>query len=190
MVIPCWWILRKEVSKEEYNKLLNASLTIEDTNNKFETITQVEGRGNTSAKSYYSYQDNTVEVGQIYAYRLVDVSFNGVTTYHEIIYQEVKAPVKFALEQNYPNPFNPSTNIKYSLPVDANVELRIFNILGQEVKTLVNQISKAGFYTVEWDGKDNLNQKVASGIYIYSFHAKSVEGTQNFNQVMKMVLIK
>jgi hypothetical protein len=185
-----WWILRKEVSKEEYNKLLNASLTIEDTNNQFETIMQVEGRGNTSQKSFYSYEDNTVAVGQIYAYRLVDVSFSGVTAYHEVIYQEVEAPVRFALEQNFPNPFNPSTNIKYSLPVDADVELRIFNILGQEVKTLVDQISKAGFYNVEWDGKDNLNQRVASGIYIYSFYAKSLDGQQNFNRVMKMILIK
>jgi hypothetical protein len=150
----------------------------------------VEGRGNTSQKSFYSYEDNTVAVGQIYAYRLVDVSFSGVTAYHEVIYQEVEAPVRFALEQNFPNPFNPSTNIKYSLPVDADVELRIFNILGQEVKTLVDQISKAGFYNVEWDGKDNLNQRVASGIYIYSFYAKSLDGQQNFNRVMKMILIK
>ncbi|MHA2276347.1 MAG: FlgD immunoglobulin-like domain containing protein [Candidatus Kariarchaeaceae archaeon] len=96
----------------------------------------------------------------------------------------------FALEQNFPNPFNPSTNIKYSIPVEATVDLRIFNILGQEVKTLVDQITKAGFYTVEWDGNNNYDQRVASGIYIYSFIAKSVDGKQNFNQVRKMILIK
>ena len=185
-----WWILRKEVSKDEYDKLIDGSLKIEETNYQFETITQVEGRGNTSAKSFYSYQDNTVEVGKIYAYRLVDVSYGGLTTFHQVIYQEVKAPLRFALEQNYPNPFNPSTNIKYSVPVDANVELKIFNILGQEVKTLINQISKAGFYNIQWDGKDNLNQRVASGIYIYSFYAKSLDGEQNFSKVMKMILIK
>jgi len=74
--------------------------------------------------------------------------------------------------------------------VDAKVELRIYNILGQEVKTLVNQIIKAGFYTVDWDGKDNINQKIASGVYIYSFTAKSTDGKQGFNRVRKMLFIK
>lgn len=185
-----WWILRKEVSKDEYNKLLNGSLKIGDSKNQFETINQIEGRGNTSEKTYYTYEDNIVEVGKIYAYRLVDVSYSGVTTYHDVIYQEVKAPMTFALEQNFPNPFNPSTNIKYSIPVDANVELRIFNILGQEVTTLVDQITRAGFYNIEWDGKDNFNQQVASGLYLYSFIAKSLDGKQGFNRVHKMLLIK
>ncbi|MCK4559459.1 MAG: hypothetical protein KAV45_06715 [Calditrichia bacterium] len=185
-----WWILRKEVSKDEYNQLLNGSLKIEDSKNQFETVAQIEGRGNTSEKSFYNYEDNTVEVGKVYAYRLVDISYNGLTTYHDVIYQEVKAPMTFALEQNFPNPFNPSTNIKYSIPVEATVELRIFNILGQEVKTLVDQITRAGFYNVEWDGIDNFNQRVASGIYIYSFIVKSVDGKQGFKQVRKMILIK
>jgi hypothetical protein len=185
-----WWILRKEVSKDEYNKLLNGSLKIGDSENQFETINQIEGRGNTSEKSYYKYEDNTVEVGKIYAYRLVDISYSGMTTYHDVIYQEVKAPMTFALEQNFPNPFNPSTNIQYSIPVEADVELRIFNILGQEVKTLVDQITKAGFYNVIWEGKDNLNQRVASGVYIYSFNVKSLDGKQRFNRVRKMLLIK
>jgi hypothetical protein len=185
-----WWILRKEVSKDEYNNLINGSLKIEDTNKPFETITQLEGRGNTSEKSFYTYQDNAVRVGTIYAYRLVDVSYSGLTTYHEVLYQEVEAPLRFALEQNFPNPFNPSTNIKYSIPVDANVELKVFNILGQEVRTIVNQISKAGFYNIEWNGTDSFNQKVASGIYIYSFKAISLNGEQNFNQMKKMIMIK
>jgi len=185
-----WWILRKEVSKDEYNKLLNGSLIIGDSKNKFETVNQIEGRGNTSEKSFYEYEDNTVEVGKIYAYRLVDVSYSGLTTYHDVIYQEVKAPMIFALEQNFPNPFNPSTNIKYSIPVEAAVEMRIFNILGQEVKTLIDQITKPGFYNIEWDGKDDFNQRVASGMYIYSFIVKSVDGNQSFKQVRKMLLIK
>jgi hypothetical protein len=185
-----WWILRKEVSKDEYNKLLNGSLNIVDSKNQFETVNQIEGGGNTSEKTYYKYEDNMIEVGKIYAYRLVDVSYSGMTTYHDVIYQEVKAPMTFALEQNFPNPFNPSTNIKYSIPVDANIELRIFNILGQEVKILVDQIKRAGFYNVEWEGTDNFNQRVASGVYIYSFIVKSLDGKQDFNQVRKMLLIK
>ena len=185
-----WWILRKEVSKDEYNKLLNGSLKIGDSQNQFETVSQIEGRGNTSEKTFYNYEDNTVEMGKIYAYRLVDISYSGLTTYHEVIYQEIIAPMIFALEQNFPNPFNPSTNIKYSTPIEANIELRIYNILGQEVKILVDEITRAGFYNVEWDGKDNFNQRVASGIYIYSFIAKSVDGKQGFKQVRKMFLIK
>ena len=114
----------------------------------------------------------------------------GVMTYHDIIYQEVKAPMTFAMEQNYPNPFNPSTNINYSLPVESSVEIRIYNILGQEVKTLLNQVTKAGFYHVEWDGRDSVNQRVASGMYLYSIIAKSVDGKQDFKQVRKMLLMK
>jgi flagellar hook assembly protein FlgD len=113
-----------------------------------------------------------------------------VATSHDVIYQEVKAPLMFALEQNFPNPFNPSTNIKYNIPVESAVELRIFNILGQEVITLVDEITKAGFYNVEWDGKDNFNHRVASGIYIYSFLVKSVDGQKSFKQVRKMLLMK
>lgn len=91
---------------------------------------------------------------------------------------------EFQLMQNYPNPFNPSTTISYQLPKEERVSLKIYNILGQEVRTLVNQKQAAGFHSVVWDGKDNLGHAATSGIYITRIQAGS------FMKSMKMTLIK
>jgi hypothetical protein len=95
-------------------------------------------------------------------------------------------PKEFVLNQNYPNPFNPSTVIHYQLPVDSRVALRIYNTLGQEVKTLVNELQKAGYETVEWN-----TGNVASGVYFYKLEATSAtDATKTFTQVKKMIMIK
>ncbi|HMT11940.1 MAG TPA: T9SS type A sorting domain-containing protein, partial [Ignavibacteria bacterium] len=91
---------------------------------------------------------------------------------------------QFWLKQNYPNPFNPVTNIVYNLPVEAEVSVKIFNLLGQEVKTLVSGIQNKGKYEVKFDGMD-----LASGMYIYVLEANTFEGN-SFRDVKKMVLVK
>jgi flagellar hook assembly protein FlgD len=73
------------------------------------------------------------------------------------------------LSQNYPNPFNPQTSIRYALPQDAQVRLVIYNVLGQRVKTLVDESQSAGYKTEWWDGRDEKEDGVASGIYFGSF---------------------
>jgi hypothetical protein len=93
-------------------------------------------------------------------------------------------PLEFALEQNYPNPFNPATTLKYTLKENAKVTLKVYNVLGQLVKTLVNEKQTAGFKTVTWDGTNEAGVKVSSGIYIYRIEAK------NFVQSRKMILMK
>ena len=93
-------------------------------------------------------------------------------------------PVDYALEQNIPNPFNPSTTIKYQVPTAGEVNLVIYNLLGQEVRNLVQGSMDAGFHSVVWDGMDELGKQVASGIYIYRLSAN------NFNQVRRMMLLK
>jgi len=94
-------------------------------------------------------------------------------------------PQKFALLQNYPNPFNPETIIEYTLPKGPRmVRLVIYNILGQEVKTLVNEEKQAGIYKVFWDGTDDMGEKVASGIYLSRIEIGG------FSEVKKMVLVK
>jgi hypothetical protein len=95
-----------------------------------------------------------------------------------------EVPTDFSLSQNYPNPFNPTTTIKYAIPQDARVNLVIYNILGQAVKTLVNLEQQAGYYTARWDGTNDYGSHVASGIYIYRISAGS------YTQTIKMNLIK
>ena len=93
-------------------------------------------------------------------------------------------PTVFALEQNYPNPFNPSTTIKYQIPADANVNLVIYNVQGQQIRTLVAKEQKAGYYNVVWDGRNEAGQTVSSGLYLYRVQAGSFVATH------KMLMIK
>lgn len=93
-------------------------------------------------------------------------------------------PKEFALAQNYPNPFNPSTRIEFALPQAADVNLTVYNILGEKVKTLVNEHMNAGIHFVTFDGNDDNNNSVASGIYFYRIKAG------DFNQSKKMMMLK
>lgn len=95
-----------------------------------------------------------------------------------------ESPSVFWLGQNYPNPFNPATTIRYNIPVNSEVTLKIYNLLGQEVRTLVNGIQNRGKYVVQFDGTN-----LASGLYFYILEGKSFEG-QKFTDVKKMVLVK
>lgn len=102
----------------------------------------------------------------------------------------VQIPNRYALLRNFPNPFNPITTIKYDLPEESYVELKIFNLLGEEIRTLVVGNESAGFKSMLWNGEDNKDKSVASGVYIYSFFAKSLESDKDFHKTRKMVLIR
>lgn len=93
-------------------------------------------------------------------------------------------PTKFALKQNYPNPFNPVTSIAFEIPAEHDVRLTVYNMLGQRIRTLVNDHRAAGRYAIQWDGKDNSGHMVGSGVYFYNIQAG------NFNKTAKMVLLK
>ncbi len=93
-------------------------------------------------------------------------------------------PREFALLQNYPNPFNPTTTIKYQLPVSTPVKLTIFNLLGQQVRTLVDETQPAGYRTIQWNGRNDAGTQVASGVYFYRIQAK------NFLQTKKMLMLR
>ena len=98
-------------------------------------------------------------------------------------------PMEFILSQNYPNPFNPSTSIEFSVPVNSNVRLTIYNLLGQEVTTIVNEEISAGNYIVIWNGTDKNGFQVSSGVYLYKMKASGNNGTP-FSQTKKMILLK
>ncbi|NIA29627.1 MAG: T9SS type A sorting domain-containing protein [Actinobacteria bacterium] len=97
-------------------------------------------------------------------------------------------PEGFRLVQNYPNPFNPQTTIEYQIPISSHMALRIFNVWGQEVLTLVNKDQSAGNYSVVWDGKDDLGKDVTSGIYFYQMRANA--GKNSFWQTKKLLFLK
>ncbi len=103
---------------------------------------------------------------------------------------ENEIPTDFGLSQNFPNPFNPTTTIEYALPTAANVTLRVYNMLGQEIASLVNETRPAGFMQVVWNGRDSRGAQVASGTYLYRIEARAVDGSQVFVQNRKMILLK
>jgi len=102
---------------------------------------------------------------------------------------ETKIPNEYSLSQNYPNPFNPSTSIKFSVPVNANVTLTIYNLLGQVVTTLVNEEVSAGHYSTVWNGADDNGYQVSSGVYLYEMKANGNNG-KAYSQIKKMVFLK
>jgi predicted CXXCH cytochrome family protein len=128
-----------------------------------------------------------------YYYKLTATDFSGnsgnpsvelpinVTSVHD---QEGSVPSVFALFQNYPNPFNPVTQIKFSIPKRAKVEISVYNILGQKVTTLLNEELEAGNYTSTWNGKDDKGYDVSSGIYFYKLNSSEFSATK------KMLLVR
>ena len=159
-----------------------AQLTVE---NKWQTIGFVEGNGTTTQQNNYSFEDGSVQEGK-YHYRLKQIDFDGSFTYSNIVTINLDIPADYSLSQNFPNPFNPSTKINYRIAKYGFVSLKVFNVLGDEVKTLVNEDQKPGAYSVTFNAS-NLpagRQGLASGIYFYKLI------TNNFQQVKKMILIK
>jgi hypothetical protein len=100
-------------------------------------------------------------------------------------------PLAFELFQNYPNPFNPSTTIRYQLPIQSKVTIRLYNILGQNVRTLVDGIQEAGFKSAQWNGMSDAARLVASGVYFCRIEAHGVsDASKSFTQVRKMLLLR
>ena len=98
-------------------------------------------------------------------------------------------PKEFSLSRNYPNPFNPTTTIKYGLPVDSRVTVEIYNVLGQRVRTLINDDKPAGYHSAVWEGTGNGGQQMASGVYFLHLSAKGVNG-KTFTEVRKLMMLK
>ncbi len=159
----------------------------------------IEGHGNSNSPKKYEFLDSdpfaNTKPGDTTMYRLKQIDNDGTVNYYNSIIrlditaltsimEELLIPEEFDLKQNYPNPFNPTTTIKYDLPVEQNVKLNIYNILGAKVKTLVNTAKKAGRYSVLWNGTNDYGSKVASGMYIYSIQ------TKEFKKSAKMLLVK
>jgi hypothetical protein len=126
-----------------------------------------------------------------YEYWITAVDLNGnesdpsiIVTVTLEIDNGLAVPMEFALQQNYPNPFNPSTQIQYSLPTDANVTIAIYDLVGRQVRTLVNQQVTAGYHSTLWNATNDMGSSVSAGVYIYTITAN------DFRDVKKMILLK
>ena len=158
----------------------------EKTSNPFVVIDTI------SANQKY-YNDYSVEDDQNYIYRVYmenSVASSDYSNTTELLFSvedpfESNIPVEFALSQNYPNPFNPNTKINYSLKEMSDVGIKIYNILGEVVATLVSEVQDAGNYNLEWDASH-----YTSGVYIYVLNAESQESNEQFQAVNKMILLK
>lgn len=152
--------------------------------NGFETIDFVRGFGTTTQPQSYSFVDRNVSLGS-YTYRLKQVDFDGSFSLSNEVEVDVINPDKYSLLQNFPNPFNPSTKISFNLPSESKVTLKVLNILGQEVTTLLlNKNLAAGFHEINFNGRE-LN----SGVYFYKLEAAGIDGS-NFSSIKKMILNK
>jgi len=148
--------------------------------NNFVTVAFKNGAGTTSEARAYSYNDDIslFKVNSV-VYRLKQFDFDGTYSYSKEVTVNVVAPVEYALDQNFPNPFNPTTSIKYSVAKAGLVTLKVYNTMGQEVASLVNEAKEIGSYEVNFNAAN-----LSSGVYFYEINSG------DFTSTKKMMLIK
>jgi hypothetical protein len=156
------WYLRFVVSPNTRSQLVTFDTTWDDRNG-----SALFGLIDGSTEITPAFQRGFLSIG------VVGIDDNGLTM-----------PEEFALMQNYPNPFNPETNIDFSLPKEQEVSLVVFNLLGQQIRTLVSGALGPGQHTAHWDGHNDKGAQVPSGVYFYRLY------TSEFSQTNKMVLVR
>jgi len=167
------WITATEVNN--YGFEVQRSTQI----NKWDVLGFVEGHGNSNSQKEYNFIDGESNPAGIYYYRLRQIDNDGAYEYSNIIEINFNVPDNFELSQNYPNPFNPSTTISFNLPKPGIVTLRVYNLMGEEIKTLVEGYKKAGVYRINFNAED-----LASGMYLYRL------STNGFTETKKLLFMK
>ena len=152
-------------------------------NSEFETVGFVNGHGNSNSPKKYSFTNESI-TARTYKYRLKQIDNDGTFEYSDIVEVSFIIPEKFALEQNFPNPFNPATKIKYTIPAVGTsfmkfITLKVYDVLGNEVATFVEESKPAGTYEIEFNAAN-----LASGVYFYRLSAG------DFTETKKMLVIK
>ena len=139
----------------------------------------VQGSGNSNSPKEYSFTDQSLASGN-YSYRLKQIDNDGTFKYSDIVEVTInQIPNDYSLNQNYPNPFNPSTTISYDIPTTSTVRISVYDILGKEIRLLVNEEKNPGHYEMIFEAND-----LAGGIYYYTIKAGE------FSQSRKMILLK
>jgi hypothetical protein len=139
-----------------------------------------------------SYEDFNIDAGVEYSYKIAAYDYAGnFSGYSDLVLVSMLStkenglvPNEYTLHQNYPNPFNPITQINYELPDNGFVSITIYDVIGHEVKSLINMEQEAGYRSTHWNATNNLGKPVPAGMYIYTIHAGEFRSTK------KMVLLK
>ncbi len=185
------WITATETNNMGF-EIERAVISTEGRNLDWMVIGFMDGHGTTTQTQSYLYADNSLSSGKYY-YRLKQIDFDGSFSYSNEVEVEIHSPNEFVLEQNYPNPFNPTTFIRYTIPnvtlspdqsginsvEGSRVQLKIYDVLGNEVVTLVNEQKQAGGYEMLFNASG-----IASGVYFYELKAG------DFIQTRKMILLQ
>ncbi len=175
------WSTATETNNKGFEIQRNQKSKIKSQN--WEKIGFTPGHGTTTEPNIYSFVDNSVSSGN-YIYRLEQVDYDGTFKYSKEVEADVNIPVNFSLEQNHPNPFNPSTIIEFTIPSDAFVKIKLFNLLGQEVTNIVNANYSAGHHSINFNAAN-----LSSGIYFYMLEATGPDGSA-YHAIKKMILLK
>jgi len=162
------------------SELNNYGFDIErSSGNGWEKIGYTKGNGTINSICNYYFEDKSLNSGK-YNYRLKQIDYNGNYEYFNLNNEiSVGVPGEFSLKQNYPNPFNPVTKIDFDIPLNTNVNLKIFDLTGREIKTLLNGALNSGYYSIEFDAS-----QLPSGIYYYSLKSEEYSSTK------KLILLK
>ena len=169
-------VLNWQTATETNNRMFEVER--KEASGTYATVGFVNGSGTTTDPQSYSFVDQNVTNGN-YVYRLKQIDFNGASEYSNEVEVTVTGPRTFNLAQNYPNPFNPTTAITYSVPQAGKVKLAVYNLIGQEVAVLVNDVVSEGQHVVEFNAKS-----LPSGAYFYKLQSG------NSVSVKKMLLLK
>jgi subtilisin family serine protease len=152
------------------------------------SVNQYFGSGNQSVSLRFRIQTDSID--QADGVYFDDIEFISTESTLDVKNEE-RLPNDFRLSQNYPNPFNPTTIINYQLPMNSYVTLKVYNILGQEVATLVNEIQDAGYKQAVWNATNNYGNKVTSGVYFYRIDIReNSQSGKSYTEVKKMLIIK
>ncbi len=172
------WSTATELNNRGFEIERKSQSAMQYANNEWQYIGFVEGNGTTTNRQDYSFIDVLKEYGR-YLYRLKQIDFDGTFEYSNEIEIELTLPNKFELIQNYPNPFNPSTIIGWKMAASDHVSIKVYDLLGNDIATLVDGVKPAGVFQIEFDGSG-----LSSGTYFYKITSS------NFTEIKKMSLIK
>jgi hypothetical protein len=176
--VTLYWTTAQEIN----NYGFEVYRTIKERND-WINIGFIQGNGTTNEPKNYKFENTKLQTA-VYNYKLKQFDYNGNFTYYPLNSDvTVGKPGKFGISQNYPNPSNPKCKIDYEMPAFGKVTIKVYDLLGREIVTLVNETKDAGYYSAEFDGSN-----LASGIYLYNITADG-DGVR-YIKTLKMVLVK